>query len=327
MLRRLGTLFLSVVLFAGLATPVTAGTLSCSITTAAACVSPSVIALRLSGAVNAHAELPSQSTGAYASNVMCCGGVTGLANTCAGTNATVAKLSSVTNSHAEMNTQSLYTNNACLSVPAGGTVTIGYQATNCTTFDTTLGSLVATTNSHVGDTTSYTTKICGTAASSGPTLSFSISDSSIGFGTITSSATRYATGNTIGSLAEVEAHQITANTTSGSGYTMTVQGATLSAGTPTISAIGSTNTAPVTSVEQYGLRMTATGGVGTVSVPYAAAGFAYAATASTQSEVASATTGDGVTTTYSVRYVANVAPQTEGAVYGANMVYVLTANF
>jgi hypothetical protein len=325
--RLTGITALAAMLMAGLVLPARAGTLSCSITTAAACTSPSVIALRLSGASNAHAELPAQSTATYANNVMCCTGVTGLANTCTGTNATVAKLAAVTNSHIEQNTSANYANLACLSVPGGGTITMVYQATNCTGNDTTLGSMPASTNAHAGDTTAYSTKMCGTATASGPTLSFSISDTTIGFGTLSSSAARHATGDTTGSASEVEAHTLIANTTASSGYTITAQGDTLKSESFSVAAIGGTNTASVPTIEQFGLRATATGGTGTVTVPYEASGFAYAGTVSTPSQLASATTGTGVDTTYSMRYLANIAPQTESGTYTTSLVYVITANF
>ena len=307
--------------------PVSAGTLSCSVTTAAACTSPSVVALRLSNSADAHAELPSQTNSAYDSNVVCCSGVTGLGNSCTGTNATVAKLYATTNSHVEQSSQANYSNLACLSVPAGGSVSIAYQASNCTSQDTTLASMQAATNSHVGNTTAYTTKICGTATGSAATVSFSISANSVGFGTLSSGASRYATSDGLGSATETEAHQLVANTSSPSGYSITVQGATLTSGSYTVSAIGGTNTGAVASIEQFGLRATATGGSGSVTAPYAAAGFAYAATASTPSQIASETTGDGVNTTYSLRYLADIAPQTESGTYTANLTYVMTANF
>jgi hypothetical protein len=75
------------------------------------------------------------------------------------------------------------------------------------------------------------------------------------------------------------------------------------------------------------IGITASGGIGTVTAPYAASGFAYAATATTTSQVASATTGDSATTTYSVRYMNNISATTEAGTYQANIVYVVTANF
>ncbi len=141
--------------------PAYAGTLSCSVTTAAACTG--TVIWRMSGATNAHAELPSQATAAYANNVVCCSGVTGLGNSCSGVFATALKLSGVTNAHVQQTGS--YAQSACISVPSGGSVSIGYQATDCATYDTTLASMKTTTNSHVGNTTAYSEyKICGTAA-------------------------------------------------------------------------------------------------------------------------------------------------------------------
>lgn len=318
-------LFLLVGIFLCIAPYAVAGTLSCSV--GASCPSGTVI-WRMSATTNAHAELPSQSN--YA-QLVCCTGVTGLGNACSGTFAIALKLSATTNGQSEQNSQSNYNNNACIQAPSGGSVSVGYQASNCTGFDTTLGSISATTNGHTGDGTAYTTKICATAAVGGSqTLTFSISDNSIGFGTLNTAAARFATGDTTGSATEVEAHTLSASTNASNGYTITVKGATLTHATNgsfTILAIGGTNTVSSVGTEQFGLRMTASGGSGTVTSPYAASGFAYAGTASTASQVASLSNGDGVTTTYSVRYIANIASTTEAGSYSANLIYVATGNF
>ncbi len=158
------------------------------------------------------------------------------------------------------------------------------------------------------------------------TLTFSISDNSIGFGTLSSSAARYATGDEAGTGSETEAHTLAVATNAASGYTTTVKGATLTSGANTITAIGGSNTASSTGTEQFGLRLTATGGSGTVTAPYAASGFAYAADASTASQVASSSTSSA-TTTYSVRYLANIAGSTDSGAYTATLTYVTTANF
>lgn len=157
-------------------------------------------------------------------------------------------------------------------------------------------------------------------------LSFSISDNTIGFGTLSSSDDFFATGDANGSATETEAHTLAVGTNASSGYTMTVRGATLTSGSATITAIGGTNTASSTGTEQFGLRMSASGGSGAVSSPYAASGFAYAADGSTASTVASSSTSSA-TTTYSVRYLANISAATEAGAYTATLTYVTTANF
>ncbi len=328
-IKILPTAFLITAVFLGLTVGkiAYAGTLSCSVTTAALCTG--TVIWRMSGATNAHAELPSQTTAAYASNVVCCTGVTGLGTSCAGTFATALKLSGTTNAHSEQNSQVNYANNACMSVTSGGTVSVGYQATNCTGFDTTLGSMSGTTNAHVGDGTAYTTKICGTAtAGAAQSLTFSISQNSIGFGTLTTIGPRFA-NTTGGSGTEVEAHTLSASTNATGGYTMTVRGATLthtSNSSFTVNAIGGTNTVSAPGTEQFGLRAAVTSGTGTVTAPYAAAGFAYAGTASTASQIASGA-GDGASTIYSARYIANISAPTEAGSYSATLTYVATATF
>lgn len=168
-----------------IASPVYAGTLSCTVTTAAACTGgTNTIILRMSGSTNAHAELPSGSN--YTGSVVCCSGITGLGNSCStGVTSSVLWLAGATNAHSsQVQTNANYNSNACISVPTGGTISVGYQATNCTGYDTTLGSMSGATNAHVGDGTQYTTKICATGgATSNPvptTTSISPTSKNIG---------------------------------------------------------------------------------------------------------------------------------------------------
>lgn len=156
-------------------------------------------------------------------------------------------------------------------------------------------------------------------------LTFTISDNSIGFGTLTSADDFFASGDTNGSATEVEAHTLVVGTNAASGYSMTVNGATLTSGLNSIAAIGSSNTASSAGTEQFGLRMSASGGSGAVTAPYAASGFAFD-TAAFPDQVASAT-GASANTTYSVRYLANITSSTEAGAYTAALTYVATANF
>lgn len=160
-------------------------------------------------------------------------------------------------------------------------------------------------------------------------LTFSISDNSIGFGTLSASAARYATGDTSGSASETEAHTLAASTNATSGYTISVQGATLThtvTSSYTIAAIGGTNSASSAGSEQFGLRIAVTSGTGTATSPYAASGFAYAANATTSDEVASGA-GDGTSTTFSARYIANITAATEAGDYSTALTYVATGAF
>ncbi len=166
-----------------------------------------------------------------------------------------------------------------------------------------------------------------------PSISFTVSDNTIFYGNLRSAGICFAQGGDPGAVtcpttAETEAFNLTAGTNATSGYIITAQGATLTssaAGNPTITALGS-NTASSPGSEQFGIRATATGGSGTVSAPFTAAGYAWTSTASTAVTLASAT-APSATTTYSVRYMANIAAVTEAGTYTANHTYVATATY
>jgi uncharacterized protein (DUF2141 family) len=277
----------------------------------------------MSSATNAHAEVATGTTPGYANNVICCSGLSGIS--CSGYTAKVLNLSSTTNAHVETADNSNYTNVACIS--AGGEIpVIAYQDTNCTGYDTTLASISSTTNATIGDTTSYTKKVCGSLVP--PSITFSISTTTLYFGGLSTLVTVYASSTgSQGDNAQVEAHTFSVKTNTLNGYSVNVQGGTLTSGAYTIAAIGNINTTPTNGTSQFGLRINASGGLGVVSSPYSASGFAYAASATTSSQVAGASSGDNATTTYSVRYVANISGLVPMGTYNANLVYVATANF
>jgi len=133
-----------------------AGTLNCTV--ASSCAGGTTV-LRLSGSANAHAEMPGQSTPAYANNLVCCSGVTGLGTACGGANAVLTKLAKTTNAHVQENTYSDYANDACLSSSIGS-VSVGYQSGNCSGYDTTVASVSGATNAHIGSAAAYDLKIC-----------------------------------------------------------------------------------------------------------------------------------------------------------------------
>jgi hypothetical protein len=156
-------------------------------------------------------------------------------------------------------------------------------------------------------------------------ITFTISTTTISFGTLSSVAARYASSTGSGDSSEVEAHNIVAGTNASNGYTITASGTTLTYGNFSINPIGSANTASAIGTEQFGLRASSTGGSGTVSAPYAASGFAYA-TSSFPSTLATASAATA-NTTYSIRYLANITSNTEAGIYTANVSYVATANY
>jgi hypothetical protein len=187
-------LILFLIMSVFMARPVLAGTLSCSVGLASACVSPAVIVYRISGSANAHNELPGQAN--YNSTVVCCSGVANLSSSCSTpgyTAATVLRLSGVTNAHAEeggLSNSNYNGHDTCLSAPTGSTISVGYvNSGTCvgSGYDTTLGSLSGTTNAHVGDPSAYPLKICATVSGSyaaSGTLTSSVFDTSATSSTI-----------------------------------------------------------------------------------------------------------------------------------------------
>ncbi len=226
--------------------------------------------------------------------------------------------------------------NACVRIKIGDNATTGGAGAKQITNPSSAGSNAITLAGAFGDTGTITVTILtddqvAVSATVDQSLTFTISDNSIGFGSLSATAARFATGDTNGTGSETEAHNIVVGTNGNSGYTLTVNGATLTCnagstcGSNTIAAIGASNTASSPGSNQFGLRATATGGSGAVSVPYAAAGFAFD-TAAFPDEVAASTVAS-VNTTYSVRYLANIAVDKQAGAYSATLTYTATANF
>lgn len=220
--------------------------------------------------------------------------------------------------------------NACVQIQIGSNATTGSTGDTQITNHATAASYTITIGGSFGDSGDIVINVLdndqvSVSATVDESLTFTISDNSIGFGTLTASDDFFATGDTNGSATETEAHTLVVGTNAANGYTMTLNGATLTSGAFTISAIGSSNTASSAGTEQFGLRMTASGGSGAVSAPYAASGFAFD-TAAFPDEIA-ASSGASANTTYSVRYLANIASNTEAGAYTATLTYVATANF
>ena len=208
-------------------------------------------------------------------------------------------------------------------------IVITYNATNSVN-PTTPGSYLITIGGTFGDAGDMTVNILSSnqvniSATVPQSLTFSISTTTISFGTLSAVAARFASSTGSGDSTEVQAHNVIVGTNAANGYTMTIGGSTLTSGPNTINAIGAANTASSVGVEQFGLRLTAAGGIGAVSAPYAAAGFAFDTGAFPQA-IATAS-GASANTTYSARYIANITANSEAGSYSGVVTYVATANF
>lgn len=215
-------------------------------------------------------------------------------------------------------------------VKVGTHASVGTTGTHQVVNPTVIGSY--TINITAGGSTSYNTVRIITddqvalSALVGQTLSFTISDNTVGFGSLSVSEPSYATGDSAGTTVETSAHSLTASTNAASGYTISVRGASLTSGLETIPAIGGVATALSAGSAQFGMRATAAGGAGSVSSPYASSDYAYGATASTVSTVATSVSASAVTT-YSVYYGASISSQVEPGSYTATLTYTISANY
>jgi hypothetical protein len=222
-------------------------------------------------------------------------------------------------------------------------IEIGSNATSSGTGSTTIVNPSSATTSIItiggsfGDTGSITANIIAddtvvVSATVQQSLTFVISTTTIYFGVLGSGAAKYASStNTAGDGTETIAHTLAVSTNAPSGFAISVRGQTLTSqqnASNTISAIGATAASSTPGTEQFGIRVTESGGVGTsVSAPFDfATSYGYGATATTSASLAS---GSGATpvSTYSLRYLTNISATTEAGTYAANLVYVATANF
>jgi hypothetical protein len=224
--------------------------------------------------------------------------------------------------------------NRCIQVRLGSNATVNGTTTITNPSSATSSILTVTAGVDSGTITANiitndTVSMTGTVAQS---LSFTISTTTIYFGTLGSGAAKFASStNTAGDSTETIAHTLGVSTNASAGYTITVRGQTLTSqqnASNTIAAIGASIASSTPGTEQFGIRATASGGTGfTVDPTYAAAtSYGYDGTA-TSSGILATGSGSTNTTTFSLRYLANVAALTEAGTYAANLVYVATANF
>jgi hypothetical protein len=159
-----------------------------------------------------------------------------------------------------------------------------------------------------------------------PTLTFTISDNTIGFGSLSTSAAKYANGATTGSASDVAAHNLTVATNAQSGYVLSYNGATLTSGGNTINvATISADADGTPGTEQFAMGFTVDQG-STVVTAYANASNNWSFAAGTTTTIVSRTTPTN-TETIAAHYLANIAGSTEAGSYSTNVVYIATGSF
>jgi hypothetical protein len=205
-----------------------------------------------------------------------------------------------------------------------------HQITNGSAGTTSLAITGTFTDTGTISTPIISDDVVNVTATVNQTISFAVSDNTIGFGTLTTANARYATGDTNGTTSDTAAHTLTVSTNAANGYSITLQGATLTSGSNSIDAIGATSAASSPASEQFGIYATKSGGVNaTITTRYsdnATPKFAYNATALASDTLSTGTSATN-TETYSIHYIANIAGTTEAGSYTTNITYVGTGNF
>lgn len=168
-----------------------------------------------------------------------------------------------------------------------------------------------------------------------PTISFSINNTAVSFGSLSSSTGRWATtGGGANATAATDptsantAHTLTVGTNASSGYTVTYNGALLTSGANTIAAATITGDSDGTiNSNQFALC-----GKGTSGSPTVASGYVcgtnsdYNFVAGTTTTLASAT-APASSDVVSVAYLANIASSKPAGTYTTTLTYVATGNF
>lgn len=160
-----------------------------------------------------------------------------------------------------------------------------------------------------------------------PSITFSISDVAIGFGTLTSGAVRYATGNAAGGTTEATAaHTMSAGTNAAGGLVVTYNGGLLTSAGNTIDAATSVSPPGNTAIEQFAIAVDDNGSAFTIPAGYDQATPLYSFVANTTTTLFSAA-APLTSTAVDVHYLANIAANTEAGNYSTNITYVATGTF
>ncbi|MFH1171885.1 MAG: hypothetical protein V1778_05115 [bacterium] len=159
-----------------------------------------------------------------------------------------------------------------------------------------------------------------------PSITFSISDTTIGFGTLSASAARWASSDAAGSATDVVAHTMALSTNATGGSVVTYNGNTLNGTNGTIDVANLTDSASGTpGTEQFGMSI-ATNGDATIT-----AGYGYAGTPDWKFVVSTTTTiitdAASATETFSMHYLANISGLTEAGSYSTDITYIATGTF
>jgi hypothetical protein len=161
------------------------------------------------------------------------------------------------------------------------------------------------------------------------TLLFSISDNTIGLGTVTSASARFATGDTNGSTTDTTAHNLQIATNAPAGYSIAYSGTNFSGPEVITEATITDDPDGSQNLKQFALSFS-TNGSTTITGSYdhnpTPANRDWKFTASTSDIIA--TEGNPTPLqTINAYYLANITSNTSSGAYGGVITYIATANF
>lgn len=210
-----------------------------------------------------------------------------------------------------------------IGTAAGGTNRITNYASATTTLLTIAGT---TADTGVIALPVITNSIVNITATVSPTISFTIDTNALQFGTLSSAAARWATSTAGGSGADVSGNILTIATNSTSGFSITLQGSTLTASSGTIAAANPVASSTV-GTPQFGLYAVETGGTATTTPSYAGVGTYFFGASSSTASILGSGTAPTATATYAIHYIANISALTPAGSYATNLTYIATPQF
>jgi hypothetical protein len=225
--------------------------------------------------------------------------------------------------------------------------TVTTKSGDCNGYGTTLFSAPAqfsvSGNSHLGDANAYSLKRCVTFLRK-QGLSVTMSSNSVGFGTLTSSQTSYATSNGLGTTTPLNgtssSFYIDVDNTGNTSYAITVQGSTLTSqqnASNTIASIGAVPQTLTPGTDQFGISVateciptSSCSSIATSTYPYNTSNYAYAGDTGTSTLIATGIQDDTFFSggsRFHFKLGANITNNTAAGNYATNLTVIVTSQY
>ena len=234
-------------------------------------------------------------------------------------------------------TSTAYQREACLiATTTPWNITTAFQSSSCAGYGTTVLSMSQPgDNATVGASSTYNTKLCLTAWTN-PSISFSLSDTAINFGTLSPASTRWATNTTGTSTEPTGTNRSLALTTTVSnvpgGFSLYMSGSNLTSSASSTITIApmSTPGSLTTGIDQFGIQARVDNVASTIATTldpnYGGSNYYYALSTSTLSLLTTSAGADGTLRLF-LNLGANIAPSARDGSYTNSMTFVLVPNF